>query len=62
MILSPMYCLQCRHVGELLDGGKKLVCRAYPGGIPERIMTGDVEHLQIEKDQVGEFIFDPPKE
>jgi hypothetical protein len=59
MILVPMYCLMCKHVGDPIDEGKKLACRAYPKGIPKGIMVGDIEHLQVEKDQEGKYIFDP---
>ena len=42
MSLTMLKCSDCKHI----DPGRTrmLVCEAFPGGIPEEILTGDVDH------------------
>ncbi len=53
----------CRHFGgvEQPDGTESsevVVCPAYPDGIPERIAFDEELHLTVQKDQVGEIVFE----
>jgi len=41
-------CNQCKHVHD--DG---VTCDAFPGGIPEEILTGDVSHKKPYKGDGG---------
>jgi len=51
MIKPFEHCLNCKH--QLLTG-----CKAYPDGIPFDFSEGEKVHDKIEKDQVGEFVFE----
>ena len=44
-------CTYCRHANE--D-----TCRAYPDGIPWRILSGDQDHRTVQPDQVGSTTFE----
>jgi hypothetical protein len=49
--MEKMLCFKCKwYVGEL-------ACPAYPAGIPERILLGTDGHREIERDQLGNFVF-----
>jgi len=50
MITPFEHCLNCKH--QLLTG-----CKAYPDGIPLEFSEGEKIHNEIEKDQVGNFVF-----
>ncbi len=47
--------------GEGLDDSEdneRVVCPAFPNGIPDRIAYGDDPHLTVAPDQVGEFVYE----
>jgi hypothetical protein len=46
-------CRICKH----FHGEDKGTCPAYPNGIPDRFSTYLEPHLEIEKDQRGDFIW-----
>ncbi|KAB7730145.1 hypothetical protein F5984_13260 [Rudanella paleaurantiibacter] len=46
-------CFQCEHSGVKK---KRLVCRAYPNGVPEKYEFGEEEHRTVQPDQVGTFV------
>jgi hypothetical protein len=59
----------CKHyLGVLQPDGTEMTevnyCKAYPKGIPEDIAYGDNEHLKVQSDQVGNFVYeeDQPRE
>lgn len=39
-------CVCCKHVIELSFFGERSTCRAFPGGIPKEIITGQFDHTQ----------------
>lgn len=54
----PPVCVVCQHFdAERQDA---MVCRAFPEGIPERIILAGSTHQVVgEFPQVGEFVFTP---
>lgn len=46
-------CLNCKNLNPITGG-----CKAYPNGIPQRIVDGVVIHDTIQLDQVGTFVFE----
>ena len=40
------------------EKGEKPVCSAYPDGIPEDIAYGSDKHLEVRKDQTGNYVFE----
>jgi len=51
-------CLYCKH---LVRKNEKLVCQAFPNGIPISIVSGEYVHDRVLKDQVGTLVFEPSK-
>ena len=47
------YCATCKHYN------KDLTCKAFPDGVPEKIITGLQEHNEPIAGQVGDFIHEP---
>jgi hypothetical protein len=48
-------CLHCKHLLRFEgDGG----CKAFPGDIPSDYVQGIKIHNKIDKNQVGDFIFE----
>ena len=47
------------HLCKYFHGKEKESCEAYPNGIPDRYAYSRpiIEHSNVEKDQVGDFIF-----
>ena len=75
MLAEPhCYTRRCKHLRgvEQPDGTElteRVVCVAYPDGIPDRIAYGDPEtmevadlHLEVQPDQVGEKVFEESEE
>lgn len=58
-------CLYCKHLSRLDDVETGMVCAAFPGGIPEEILTNSIDHRKpVEGDEgMGEpgthVLFDP---
>lgn len=53
----------CRHfIGAAQPDGtertERVVCRAYPDGIPREIAYGEDSHSTVRSDQRGEFVFE----
>lgn len=48
-------CLNCYHFDTLRIGG----CKAFPGQIPNIILTGQSDHHQLLKGQRGEYVYTP---
>lgn len=46
-------CLGCKHFGKL-----PITCLAYPEGIPEKILNGEIDHLEVFEDQKGNFVYE----
>lgn len=42
-----------------MDVGK---CLAYPKGIPYKFISGEISHIEVFDDQVGNYIYTPKKE
>jgi|GEM_PF-1133855 len=51
-------CLQCKHLDTERIGG----CKAFPGEIPEIILSGQSDHHFIIEGQEGDYIFTPLEE
>ncbi|MBN2747659.1 MAG: hypothetical protein JXR34_13110 [Bacteroidales bacterium] len=34
-------------------------CMAFPHGIPDKYLTGEVIHTSVDKDQIGDTVFTP---
>ena len=51
-------CLNCKHLDRIRIGG----CRAFPGEIPDIILSGQSNHLIPLKGQEGDFVFTPNEE
>lgn len=41
------------------ESSERVVCSAYPKGIPSDIAYGDNLHEAVQPDQVGEYIYTP---
>lgn len=46
-------CFLCAHYK------KDLKCRAFPRGIPKRILSGDFDHKEKYPNQQGTIVFEP---
>ena len=46
-------CFNCKHFREW-----DFFCKAYPDGIPEEILDGDVSHTEVRSDQKGNTVFE----
>lgn len=64
MLAEPRcYARNCRHFGgvEQTDGteqSERVVCPAFPNGIPDRIAYGDDLHETVAEDQTGVTVFE----
>ncbi len=65
---SPPACFDCAHFSDAkvkpTNEVSGFTCKAYPGGIPRRILYGI--HVTVQKDQAGEYVYSneniPPSE
>jgi len=48
-------CLACKHLG------KPLTCKAFPKGIPKKILDGKIDHSTPIPDQDNDIIFEERK-
>jgi hypothetical protein len=51
-------CLQCKHLDTARIGG----CKAFPGEIPDLILSGQNDHSSPVKGQEGDYVFTPLEE
>lgn len=56
--LIDFICLHCKNFDTLRIGG----CKAFPGQIPDIILTGHSAHFHHIKGQIGNYIFTPVEE
>lgn len=56
---SPCTDLCTNYLGDFEEADGEIVpsCRAYPKGIPAKFVSGDEEHIKVEPDQAGDFVF-----
>jgi hypothetical protein len=54
--MMPIQCATCVHY---VDDNK---CLAFPDGIPDVILTGEIDHDRPMMDQVGSFVWTEAKE
>jgi len=52
-IISEINCFNCKHFREW-----DFFCKAYPDGVPDEILNGDVAHTEIRPDQKGKAVFE----
>lgn len=45
-------CSQCKHFDSV-----EFTCTAYPVGIPSWFLSGQKEHLTVQRDQKGTVVF-----
>jgi hypothetical protein len=50
-------CLACLWYNDAAPG---LTCKAYPQGIPDEILTTEVDHDAVRPDQEGEYVYEGP--
>lgn len=56
--ISDIICLQCKHLDMARIGG----CKAFPGEIPDVILSGKSNHSSPMKGQEGDYVFTPIEE
>lgn len=56
MIYSKPICENCKHI---LNDKPGYFCKAFPGGIPEEILTGDDDHSKPLPEQDNDIVFEP---
>ena len=56
--IYPFDCSLCT-ICKYFHGKEKGTCEAYPNGIPDRFALELYRHIEIQKDQIGEFICTP---
>lgn len=54
MQISAPLCVECIHEKD----SNKLICAAFPGGIPEDILVGDFDHTKLHPDQDNDILFE----
>jgi len=59
MTRTPPICFECKHFNR--DPDAAMVCRAYPQGIPVKIMDSDFIHKSHYKGDHG-IMFEPMEE
>lgn len=50
------YCLDCKHYTPYT--GNRITCKAYPAGIPDKILQRKIEHKKPVPGQAGTYIFE----
>lgn len=55
MQYTAPYCLDCKHYTPYAGVG--ITCKAYPRGIPDKILQRKIEHKKPVPGQVGRYIF-----
>jgi hypothetical protein len=56
--VPEIICFQCKHLDTERIGG----CKAFPGEIPDIILSGQSDHHFPLKGQEGDFVFTPLEE
>lgn len=46
-------CQTCKHCNET-----EFICKAFPFGIPEEILTNEVIHKEVLPDQMGDAVYE----
>ena len=56
MTIGPMpKCYECKNI---LDEKGKPKCKAFPDGIPEEIISGEVDHVRKFAGQTNDLLFE----
>lgn len=50
---------QCAYCVRAVSGGPTVVCPAFPGGVPEEILTNRFDHRSPHPDEATPSRFDP---
>lgn len=63
MLAEPTcYTRGCKHFISVKNDGdestERVICSAFPDGIPDRIAYGDDKHLVVAPDQTGTDVFE----
>jgi hypothetical protein len=56
MTTKAPLCVICKHIGDGLD------CKAFPKGIPEKILLGQDKHKKKLKNQKNDVVYELDKE
>ena len=51
-------CLQCKHFDTVRIGG----CKAFPGEIPDVVLSGESNHSSPIRGQEGDYVYTPIEE
>jgi len=64
-IFIPGVCKRClifKEQGEINFKNNKILCPAFPAGIPEQILTGKFDHTRKYPGQQNDILYEPIKE
>ncbi len=56
--VPDIICLQCKHLDTERIGG----CKAFPGEIPDMILSGQSDHHFPIRGQEGDYVYTPIEE
>lgn len=62
MTIPILKCSICKHLVEKITKEGKIICKAFPNGIPDKILDGRVIHDRIVGGQKGKYIYEPKSE
>jgi hypothetical protein len=48
-------CCNCKHFQKW-----DFFCAAFPDGIPDKYLSAEMAHVQVDSDQIGETVFTEP--
>ena len=51
-------CFECKHI----ETDSYQICKAFPEGIPEDILTGEFDHTEKHPGQKNDIVFEPIEE
>ena len=51
-VVMSVQCLACKHLG------KPVTCKAFPEGIPKKILDGKIDHSKPLPDQSNDIVFE----
>ena len=51
-------CLGCQHYNGKRNENKRIICIAFPSGIPDDINSAENPHLEIHPNQDNDIVFE----
>ena len=49
-------CFKCKYI---IKNSIEIICKAFPEGIPEKILTGEFDHTKKHPEQKNDILFEP---